>query len=363
LTKKYLIDKRHKMKKHLIPITIIVLVLGSILFFGYNTHGEKNETESNYSTINVQRRTIEQYVSATGIVKPKVGAEVKVGAQISGIVKKLYVEIGSRVKRGELLAEIESSGYKAKFEMALAQKKTAETEKIFAEYELKRSLSLKEKGGITQQQLENAQKLFELSSSRLDQAIADMNYADLQLSYTKILSPIDGVVASITTQEGETVSASFVSPTFVTVINLDRLEVWAYVDETDIGKIQKDQKVTFYVDTYPGKSIEGKVKTIFPDAEIKNNVVNYVVVITIGEHPELTLRPQMDANANIYTQYKKDVLTIPKKAVQFDESGSKFIELLVNGKKEKRIISVGISDDKFYEVLSGVTPGDKIILN
>ena len=347
-------------KQSLILTAIIILLLGSMMFLGYNSHYKKNEIVDNYSTINVQRRTIEQYVSATGIVKPKVGAEVKVGAQISGIVKKLYVEIGSKVKRGKLLAEIESSGYKAKYEIALAQKKTAETEKTFDLLELKRSLSLKEKGGITQQQLENSQKLFELSSSRLDQAIADMNYANLQLSYTKILSPIDGVVASVTTQEGETVSAGLVSPTFVTVINLDRLEVWAYVDETDIGRIKTGKEVKFTVDTYPGEEFTGTVESIYPKAEIQNNVVNYVTVIKIDKKENTILRPEMTTSVRLISGKKEDVLSILKSAVK-KEDGKTFVYILKNNEPQIKYVETGISDKNYIEILSGLDENEEVI--
>ena len=246
---KYLVARKARIKKiGFISVSVIVLSCVVWMLLGNRNNNEKSES-LNYTTVKVQRKSIAQFVTATGIVKPKIGAEVKVGAQVSGVVEKLYVEIGSRVRKSKLLAEIESSGYKAKVETARAQKEIAETEKKFAGLELKRASVLKEKGGMTQQQLENVQKLFELSSSRLAQAIADLDFANLQLSYTKIVSPIDGIVSSVTTQEGETVTASFASPTFVTIINLDRLEVWAYVDETDIGRIQNGEEVKFTVDT------------------------------------------------------------------------------------------------------------------
>lgn len=349
------------MKNHvIITIVLVVIAFGSWLFLGYINHGEKNETLSSYSTVIVQKRTIEQYVSATGIVKPKIGAEVKVGAQISGIVKNLLVEIGSKVKMGELLAEIELSGYNAKFEMALAQQSTAETERKFAEYEYKRALFLKEKEAITQQQLENAQKLFELASSRLDLAIADLSYAKLQLSYTKILSPIDGIVSSVTTQKGETVSASFTSPTFVTVINLDRLEVWAYVDETDIGRIQIGKEVKFTVDTYPGEEFSGQVESIYPKAEIQNNVVNYITVISINKKEGKILRPEMTTSARITTGKKDNVLSVLKSAVK-KENGNTFVYIFKNGEPSKRYIETGISDKNYLEIISGLSINEKVI--
>jgi ABC-type multidrug transport system fused ATPase/permease subunit len=195
---------------------------------------------------------------------------------------------------------------------------------------------------------------FELADAKLKQAEAEYRYADLQLGYTKIFSPIDGVVASISTREGETVAAGFLAPTFVTIIDLNQLELWAYVDETDIGRIQNGQSVSFTVDTYPGESFEGKVETIYPKAEIQNNVVNYVTVVKIATAKDRILRPEMTATAQIFIQLKENVLVLPKNAVQM-ENEKMSVTILDNGRMEKRHILTGISDKKYYEVLSGVS--------
>lgn len=341
-------------------IGIIVLAAGYFFLFARNT---EIPDKKGYAYTTVQVRDLTQYVTATGVIKPQVGAEVKVGAQVSGIVKDLYVEIGSKVKQNQLLAVIDPGTYKAKTDETTALIENAASEKKYAEMDFQRYKLLYENNAVTKQQFEAASMKYELSCANYNQAKANFNYAELQLNYTKIFSPINGVVSSVSTQEGETVAANFTSPTFVTVINLEKLELWAYVDEADIGKVSKGQKVTFFVDTYPGKSFEGFVKTIHPDAEIQNNVVNYIVVVTIRNIEGYTLRPQMDATASLYTEYKKDVLTVPKKSVQFDESGQKYVNVLINGNVMKKNITTGISDEKNYEVLSGLIPGDKVITN
>jgi macrolide-specific efflux system membrane fusion protein len=213
---------------------------------------------------------------------------------------------------------------------------------------------------MTQQQLENAQKLFELSSSRLAQAVADLDYAKLQLSYTKIDSPINGIVSSVTTQEGETVTASFTVPTFVTIIDFNRLEVWAYVDETDIGRIQNGEEVKFTVDTYPGEEFSGRVETIYPKAEIQNNVVNYITVISINKKDGKIIRPEMTASVGISCGKKDNVLAIPKALVK-KENGKTFVYTIKNGNQEKIPIETGISDKKYYEVISGLKENESII--
>jgi multidrug efflux pump subunit AcrA (membrane-fusion protein) len=138
--------------------------------------------------------------------------------------------------------------------------------------------------------------------------------------------------------------------------------LWAYVDETDIGRIRKDQQVSFTVDTYPGETFEGTVETIYPKPEIQNSVVNYVTVIFIPVQQEKLLRPEMTATVQLFTQVKKDCPTLPKNSVQTDGDKS-FVNVLVNGKLDKRTIQAGISDKKYIEVLSGVTEKEKVAFN
>lgn len=344
-------------------IILITAILASLLITGLvlsESHSENEEDLNGISTVMLKKRSIEQSVTATGIVKPMTGAEVKVGAQVSGIVKNLYVSIGSRVKKGQLLAEIEPTSYQAKVDIARAQKEIAVTEKKYALLELNRAKALMQSAAIASQQMETAERLYELSTSRLDQAKADLDYAELQLSYTKITSPIDGVVSSVSTQEGETVAASFTSPTFVTIIDINRLELWAYIDETDIGRIAKTQAASFTVDTYPGEEFTGTVEAIYPKAEIQNNVVNYITVISIDKNDDKIIRPEMTASVSIVNGKKENILTIPKNLVK-KEDGKTFVNILKEGKPEKRFISTGISDKKFYEVVSGLSGSERIV--
>jgi len=347
------------MKKTGIIIIIIIAVAVSGLVLS-TIHKDKAEESSVYQTVSLKKRSIEQSVTATGIIKPMTGAEVKVGAQVSGVVKKLFVSIGSKVKKGQLLAEIEPASYQAKVDMAKAEKEIAETEKKYALLEFNRSKSLLKTASITTQQMENAEKVYYLASSKADQAQADLDYALQQLNYTKITSPIDGVVSSVSTQEGETVAASFTSPTFVTVIDLNRLELWAYIDETDIGRIMKEQSVSFSVDTYPGEEFTGKVTAIYPKAEIQNNVVNYVTVINIDKKEDKIVRPEMTASVRIINGKKENILSIPKSLIK-KEDGRTFVYILKNSRPEKRFITTGISDKKYYEVVSGINEGESII--
>jgi RND family efflux transporter MFP subunit len=371
------------MKKKIAHSTVIIL-FGITAYFFVVPNDERKDDESKFTIISVQRKDLSQSVIATGIIKPKVGAEVKVGAQVSGIVKDLYVEIGSKVKKNRLLAVIAPEVYTAKADLASGLKEEARIEKKYAEIEFNRLKSLHEQKIIPDQEFESAAQRFELARVKLKQADAEYDYAALQLSYTRIVSPIDGVISSISTQKGETVAASFSAPTFFTIIDLERLELWAYVDETDIGRIKTGQKVSFTVDTYPGNFFEGEVETIYPKADIQNNVVNYITVVRIIPPSDPVakasgdailprrdgmdnkngkiLRPEMTATVEIFTTLKKNALVLPKNTVQ-TEGGKLYVNILNGGKIEKRNIAVGISDKKYYEILSGLSEKENVVLN
>lgn len=236
---------------------------------------------------------------ATGIIKPCTGAEVKVGSRVSGIVSHLYVKIGDRVKKGQLLGQLERTELEARFQEAQAVLENAEAERDMAALSLTRQNSLIKKNFTPQVQVDLAQTAYDVSLSMVKKAAAGVENARIQLGYTEIRAPIAGVVASVSTQEGETVAASFAAPTFVVIIDLSQLEVWAYVDETDIGRILKDQKASFTVDTYPGVPFTGKVTAIYPKAEMKDNVVNYIAIISITAKEGYTLRPEMTTTVRI----------------------------------------------------------------
>jgi HlyD family secretion protein len=299
------------MKKILFASALVVLISVTAYLFiasGSTRQENRQEASSGPAPVAVPRKDLSQSIIATGIIKPKVGAEVKVGAQVSGVVKNLFVKTGSKVKKNDLLALIDPRVYQSQKDKMSALKEIAATEKKYAALDLIRSTTLYKQNAVSQQQYEAVRQRFELAEAKLKQAEAEEEYADLQLGYTNIYSPVNGVVASISTQEGETVAAGFLSPTFVTIIDLDQLELWAYVDETDIGRIQKGQTVSFTVDTYPGEAFGGTVETIYPKAEIQNNVVNYVTVVRIALRKGRVLRPEMTATVQTFTQVKEQVV-------------------------------------------------------
>ncbi len=339
-------------------LAMIAVAIYVLAFSGNNARGEMLDQ----SIVTVQRRDINQSIIATGVIKPKVGAEVKVGAQVSGTVQRLYVRTGSKVAKNDLLAVIDPRPYRSQKNKMAALKEIAATELKYAELDFLRQEKLFQQASISQQQYESVSQRLEMARAKKAQAEADYEIAGLQLSYTQIRSPIDGVIASIATQEGETVAAGFIAPTFVTIIDLHQLEVWTYIDETDIGRIAKGQHVSFSVDTYPGEQFDGTVETIYPKPEIQNSVVNYVTIVSLKRQSEKLLRPEMTASVQVFLQKKQNVLTVPKTAV-LTEANTMFVNVPVDGKSEKRTITTGSSDKNYYEVTSGLTEKEQVFVN
>lgn len=347
-------------KKLYFVIALLVLSFGGYVAMT-NTQNVPSTTPS-YTTVRPQNRDMGTWVVATGIVKPKVGAEVRVGSRVSGIVKKLYVNVGDHVQKNTILAEIDPLELQSRKERAQAALDNARAVLRYSKANFNRLERLFQQEYIASDELDLARRNLETSQSEVNRLKADLKFATTQLNFTRITAPIDGVVASVSTQEGETVAASFASPTFVTLINLDRLEVWAYVDETDIGRIVAEQEVVFTVDTYADTQFKGVVKAIYPKAELKDNVVNYVVTIEIEDFLGKTLRPEMTTSTRIYMDTRKNTLSIPTKALTW-EDGQAMVYLLNSGHPERRLVQTGVKNRKFTEILEGLGPSDKVILN
>jgi RND family efflux transporter MFP subunit len=169
------------------------------------------------------------------------------------------------------------------------------------------------------------------------------------------------VIASVSTEEGETVAAGMQAPTFVTIIDLERLQVDAYVDEVDIGKVQVGQRAAFTVDAFPATEFEGEVSAIYPKAVIQDNVVNYDVVVDIETPYHGRLRPEMTASVTIFLEKREDVLAVPAKAVQ-RERGKNVVYVLADGRAEPREIKAGWRDDQWIEVATGLREGETVLL-
>lgn len=321
----------------------------------------KSDTPA-FETVTVQRRNISTSILATGIVKPKIGAEVKVGSRVSGVVKRLHVKNGDVIQKGEILALLDDSELSARYRLEKANLENAFVALKYARIEMDRMKSLVDKDYASAQSYDNLVKEYDLAVARVKSQQALVDYAATELGYTKIYAPISGVIGSVSTQEGETVSAAFVSPTFVTIIDLSRIEVWAYVDETDIGKVVTGQQASFTVDTYAGTTFEGSVTAIYPKAEIKDNVVNYVVIIEIDGTQAKQLRPEMTSYVTIMTNHTENALGIPNNAIERQDSET-VVYVLENNRPRVRKIKTGVRGNQMTEVLEGLQENEQVILN
>jgi HlyD family secretion protein len=185
--------------------------------------------------------------------------------------------------------------------------------------------------------------------------------AEIQLSYAVITAPIAGVIGSVSTQEGETVAAGLSAPTFVTIIDLGRLQVEAYVDEVDIGKIKTGQRAVFTVDAFPADDFEGRVMAIYPKATIQDNVVKYVVALEIVSSYEGRLRPDMTASVSLQLE-ARDVLAIPAREVR-REAGRHVVYVSAKGRTAPREVRLGWKDGPWVEIAGGLTAGEEVLLD
>jgi RND family efflux transporter MFP subunit len=311
--------------------------------------------------VRVTRRDVGSAVKSTGVIKPMVGAEVNVGSSVSGVVMRLFVRIGDRVQKGQLLAELDSRELAARRDAGLAALHLAQANLDYARVDLRRKRELHAAQIIAPSVLDIAEQAFAVAQLQCEQAQANVADAATRLGYTKIYAPIAGVVSTVTTQEGETVAASFAAPTFVTLLDLTRLEVWAYVDETDIGRIHIGQPARFTVDTYGEREFEGKVTAIHPKAEIRDNVVNYVAVVKFDAPRDYVLRPEMTTTVNIDLQRRNNTLALPVRAVH-REGGRQFIQYRNGGKIERRWVTTGVRDDNYQEIIDGLHEGEEVLI-
>lgn len=308
--------------------------------------------------VRVTRRDIANAIKATGIIKPMVGAEVRVGSRVSGVVRRLYVRVGDSVAQGQLLAELDARDLEARRGEAAAALRVADANFRYADAELRRKRELRAAQLLSASDMDLAQQAFAVSEQQRAQARANLDYAATQLGYARIVAPIPGVVGSVTTQEGETVAASLAAPTFVTLVDLTRLEVRAYVDETDIGRVRIGQTAHFTVDTYPDHEFDAVVTAVYPQAEIRDNVVDYVTVLRFDAPRDHLLRPEMTTTVRILLSSRDRVLAVPIRAVHRD-GGRAF----VTTKSGPRTVITGARDESWIEIVQGLREGDEVLTN
>jgi HlyD family secretion protein len=366
------------MKKILIWMAVLAVVgVGVFIKFRDGSEGPKFRTEK------ITKGDIVSTVTATGTVNAV--TTVLVGTQVSGTIENIYVDFNSPVKKGQLIARIDQTSFEAQVEQAKANLNSAkanvekaEATLVDARRTVARNRELRAKDLIAQSDLDTSITNFDTSKAgvavaqaQVSQAQAALKTALTNLGYTKIVSPVDGIVVSRNVDVGQTVAASFQTPTLFTIAqDLTKMQIDTNVDEADIGRVKVGQDVEFTVDAYPDTTFRGKASQIRIAPISVQNVVTYDVVVLV-DNPELKLMPGMTANVSIITAEARDVLKIPNAALRFKPAERRKTGLekgsgvwIVENQKPVRVpVKLGISDGSYTELLSGkLKEGGEVIV-
>ena len=361
-------------KNHIIILTAAILALIILIVINTKANGVKYETRK------VKKCTITEVVEASGTVNPV--NTVSVGSTVSGLIKEIYVDFNSVVKKGQILAQIDPANFQASVDQATAQINNARASLANAQAVMEMSRktynrykNLYAKNFIAKSELDQAESdylanLAQVNSAKaqIAQAQATYNTAMTNLGYTKIIAPVDGTIISRDIDLGSPVAASFQAPELFTIAqDLTNMQIEVNVSEADIGKVKEGQDVTYTLDGYPDTDFTGKVTQVRISPTTVSNVVTYVVIVDVNNE-DLKLIPGMTANVSIITDKKEDVLCVPNVALKYtpETSGQKYknqgIWLLQKNKPVRIDIEQGASDDSRFEVISDkIKEGDLVI--
>lgn len=364
-----ILGNRRVRQAALISFAAIVLIIALFAVFG----GGNNKVE--YRTEPVTRGDVQQTVTATGTVNPV--TTVLVGTQVSGTIKSLYVDFNSRVKRGQIIAQIDPAFFETQLAQARANTDRAQASLRDAERLLNQNKGLFARNLVAKNDYDAAVTTYDSAKAQLAQTQAALQAAETNLNYTKIYSPVDGIVISRSVDVGQTVAASFQTPTLFTIAqDLTKMQINTNVAESDIGVVKTGQEVEFTVDAYPETTFRGKAWQKRQAPITVQNVVTYDVVVQVN-NSDLRLMPGMTANVSIIVAEKEGVLRVPNAALRFrpaERSAGKTtgggekkgpgLWILENGKPKRVAVTLGISDGSFTEVMSGeLKEGQSLIID
>jgi multidrug efflux pump subunit AcrA (membrane-fusion protein) len=389
------------MRKKIIIAAVVAVILAAAGFAVYQKFFARHDIQV-LETGQVERGNIRGVLVETGIIKSQVGAVVKIGTRATGTIKQMKVKVGDRVNAGDLIALIDdreifqqiaqqqaalvsSKNTLAQVELTYPERiREAKANHEYATATVKRERELLKHDYTTKDAVDKSESQYEatgavmkrlqdeyktqlhISRSNIEEIQAQLRQQQIRLSYTKIYSPINGIVSDVTAQEGETIVAGLQVANLVTVLDPTKLEMWIYVDETDIGKAAVGQDVEYYVDTYAAKTFKGKIEKIYPQPVVKENIVYYLSTLRVSPEDAQFLRPEMTTRVRIITEEKTNILTVPNAAVKFERGKQVAYRVTGQQKVEKMEVKIGVRGEDKTEILSGVSEGDvlatKIIL-
>ena len=382
-------------KLKLILILLLLAAVGVAVYFIF--FSENKNSVVVVSAQPAKMGSIANVVTATGTIEPI--QQVEVGTQVSGEVKKVYVDYNSQVKAGQLIAELDKTNLKVSVSEAQISYEKALNELNYIKKNYERQKSLYADKLISEADFDEISYKYNNAKSSLTQSKASLDKAKTNLGYADIYSPVDGVVLSKSIEEGQTVAASFNTPTLFTIAqDLTKMQVEADIDEADIGQIKVGQRVTFTVDAFQNDVFNGKVVQVRLDPKVTSNVVTYTVIIE-ADNPDLKLMPGLTATVSIYTLEISNVLTIPESALNYridfellekyyaqngvkmerpempkdsasfkkrskgekpDKRGN-FVWVISDKKLERKPVTIGESDEINYQVVSGLSENDSVV--
>jgi HlyD family secretion protein len=336
-----------------------------------------------YTTASVARGAIIRAVTATGTVNPEL--TIIVGTYVSGVIQQLFCDYNTEVKKGQVCAKIDPRPYqsivdqsRANLSVAKAQLEKDQANLTYTKLAFDRAGILVKTRAVSQDAYDSAKNIYEQAQAQIafDQATilqrqAMLDAAQVNLDYTNIVSPVDGTVVSRNVTMGQTVAASFQTPTlFLIASDLTRMEVDANVSESDIGDIKSGNKATFTVDAFTKRTFEGAVNQVRQSPQTVQNVVTYDVVIS-ASNSDLALKPGMTAASRIIVDQRNDVIRVPNPALRYTPHGLSDVAppahvqvwVLRDGKPVPVPVTIGLDDDNFTEIVSGdVKAGDLIVI-
>jgi len=387
--------------------TVVIVAAGAAIWFW---KFRKKEAPLVLETETPQMGYIATSVTATGTIQPV--DTVSVGTQVSGTISNVYADFNSTVKKGQLIAEIDKSLFLAQVQQITANLQQAKSQVVFQESNFNRQKSLYDIGAISKAEYENAVYQRNIAKDNVTSVASQLDAANRNLSFASIYSPMDGTIMARNVSVGQTVAASFNTPTlFVIARDLTKMQVRASVDEADIGNVKKGQRVTFTVDAFPDDVFEGNVKDIRLQASVAANVVTYITLVD-APNDDMKLKPGMTASITLFTKEIPNAMLVSAKAIKFKPDSAMMKKYTIEGLNEKsmkdkngarnrpsgdrnqaaagdttkpllakktdkgdkaavwvkkdstisrRVIATGLNDNANVQVLSGLNPGEVVV--
>ena len=367
-------------------LAVTLLVAGGGYFYWAKLRAP--DAEARYRTQAIEKGDLTQTASANGALNPVV--LVNVGTQVSGTVKKWHADFNDHVKEGQVLLELDPALYQAQAQQSEASVASARSQLELAQANAVRAKALFEQEYISRQEYDQSIQAHKAARAQLDLARAQLAKDRTNLGYSVIRSPVSGVVVSREVDVGQTVAASFQTPTLFKIAqDLAKMQIDSSYAEADVGSIKVGQTVIFRVDAFPNRSFRGAVRQVRLNPTTQQNVVTYDVVVAV-DNPELILMPGMTAYVNIIVATRKNVLLVPNAALRFrpadaaprqdkprgdkpaearkdgkgkGEAPAGTVYVLENGQPKAIRVSVGITDNRFTEAMGGdLKEGDAVIV-